>query len=79
MVCNVLHLVQKPVVYLGQLIEPLNSVAGMQGSCQNKDALVCGCLQLLGYEKIIFRFSFSCRFLISLLQKNLASDMGVRW
>lgn len=44
MVRDVFHLVEKPVVYFGELIETLNGIASMQGSSQNKDALVCGCL-----------------------------------
>lgn len=41
-VCDVLHLVQKPTVYFGELVETLDGIASVQRSRQNKDALVCG-------------------------------------
>ena len=44
---DVLHPVEEPVVYLGETVESVYSVASLQGCSQHKHPLVCGVHQFL--------------------------------
>lgn len=51
-VSDVLHLVQEPAVNLSELVQLVHGVTSSEGCSQDKDALICWRLQLLGDKQL---------------------------
>lgn len=68
---DVLHLVQEPAVDLGQLVQVIYTVVGVEGGGQHEDTLVRGNLELLISQSIYIYINISFEFKTSLSSTTL--------